>query len=55
MKNTRNYANEHITNINKYMSGTPFYCKSYIYTIIVVLGTLIDFVTLWSLNTQPCK
>lgn len=49
MKNTRNYANEHITNINKYMSGTPFYCKSYIYTIIVVLGTLIDFVTLWSL------
>lgn len=49
MKNVRKRANDRIINIKKYMAGTPFYCKSLAYTIIVLLGTVIDFVALWSL------
>lgn len=49
MKHTRNCANERIIKVNKYMSGTPFYCKAFAYALIVALGTAIDFVALWSL------
>lgn len=49
MNNARNRANERINKINKYMAGTPFYCKAFAYALIVVLGTAIDFVALWSL------
>lgn len=49
MHNARNRANERIVKINKYMAGTPLYCKDSAYVFIVALGTTIDFIALWSL------
>lgn len=49
MNNARNRANERIVKINKYMAGTPLYCKDSAYVFIVALGTTIDFIALWSL------
>lgn len=49
MNNARNRANKRIVKINKYMAGTPLYCKDSVYLFIVALGTAIDFIALWSL------
>ena len=49
MKNARNSANERIINIKKYMAGTPFYCKTLFYWILVAAGTVIDIFTLRAL------
>jgi len=49
MKNVRKIAESRIVNISKYMAGTPFYCKTLAYTIIVLISTLIDWKALQSL------
>ena len=48
-KNVRIAAEERVIKINKYKPGTPFYCVSLVYFIIVMIATAIDWVTLYSL------
>lgn len=48
-KNARIAAEERVVKITKYKPGTPFYCVSFIYFMIVLAATAIDWVTLYSL------
>lgn len=48
-KNVRIAAEERVIKINKYKPGTPFYCVSLVYFVIVLAATAIDWVTLYSL------
>ncbi len=48
-KYVRIAANERVIKVNKYKSGTPLYCKFWIYIAIVLIGTVIDWITLYAL------
>lgn len=48
-KHVRIAANERMIKVNKYKADTPFYCKSWIYIAIVLVGTVIDWITLYAL------
>lgn len=49
MKSIRTLADKRIQNIKKHKPGTPFYCITWVYIILVFIGTAIDWYTLHTL------